>query len=173
MILSFTEMEKWVILVENEDLQIIIDKINPLLSYGLIVRRYDALKSRVELDFSKEDYVEFCRLNEIRRYDSIFLKENCCSSPKTLSDFTIRRGGFHGGLDLIGYSAIKSRYSHLLKKHGYTLGFSLDEFSAFCKKMQIRGCDSISSPKRGTKKKIRLSDLLLRRNVRSVTRKWY
>ena len=166
-------MEKWVILVENEDLQIIIDKINPLLSYGLIVRRYDALKSRVELDFSKEDYVEFCRLNEIRRYDSIFLKENCCSSPKTLSDFTIRRGGFHGGLDLIGYSAIKSRYSHLLKKHGYTLGFSLDEFSAFCKKMQIRGCDSISSPKRGTKKKIRLSDLLLRRNVRSVTRKWY
>ena len=173
MILSFTEMEKWVILVENEDLQVIIDKINPLLSYGLIVRRYDALKSRVKLDFSKEDYVEFCRLNEIRRYDSIFLKENCCSSPKTLSDFTIRRGGFHGGLDLIGYSAIKGRYSHLLKKHGHTLGFSLDEFSAFCKKMQIRGCDSISSPKRGTKKKIRLSDLILRRNVRSTIRKWY
>ena len=172
MILSFTEMEKWVILVENEDLQVIIDKINPLLSYGLIVRRYDALKSRVELDFSKEDYVEFCRLNEIRRYDSIFLKENCCSSPKTLSDFTIRRGGFHGGLDLIGYSAIKSRYSHLLKKHGYTLGFSFDEFRAFCEKMQIRGCDSISSPKRGTKK-IRLSDLILRRNVRSTIRKWY
>ena len=161
------------ILVENEDLQVIIDKINPLLSYGLIVRRYDALKSRVKLDFSKEDYVEFCRLNEIRRHDSIFLKENCCSSPKTLSDFTIRRGGFHGGLDLIGYSAIKGRYSHLLKKHGHTLGFSLDEFSAFCKKMQIRGCDSISSPKRGTKKKIRLSDLILRRNVRSTIRKWY
>ena len=172
MILSFTEMEKWVMTVENEDLQIIIDKINPLLSYGLIVRRYDALKSRVKLDFSKEDYVEFCRLNEIRRYDSIFLKENCCSSPKTLSDFTIRRGGFHGGLDLIGYSAIKSRYSHLLKKHGYTLDFSLNEFRAFCERMQIRSCDSISSPKRGNKK-IRLSDLILRRNVRSTIRKWY
>ena len=166
-------MEKWVILVENEDLQIIIDKINPLLSYGLIVRRYDALKSRVKLDFSKEDYVEFCRLNEIRRYDRIFLKENCGSRAKTLSDFTIRRGGFHGGLELIGYSEIKTRYGHLLKKHGHTLGFSLDEFSAFCKKMQIRGCDSISSPKRGTKKKIRLSDLILRRNVRSTIRKWY
>ena len=173
MILSFTEMEKWVILVENEDLQIIIDKINPLLSYGLISRRYNSLKSRAELNFSEEDFVEFCRRNEIRREDRIFLKENCCSSPKTLSDFMIRRGGFHGGLDLIGYSAIKGRYSHLLKKHGHTLGFSLDEFSAFCKKMQIRGCDSISSPKRGTQKKIRLSDLLLRRNVRSVTRKWY
>ena len=161
------------ILVENEDLQIIIDKINPLLSYGLIVRRYDALKSRVKLDFSEEDYVEFCRLNEIRRYDRIFLKENCGSRAKTLSDFTIRRGGFHGGLELIGYSEIKTRYGHLLKKHGHTLGFSLDEFSAFCKKMQIRGCDSISSPKRGTKKKIRLSDLILRRNVRSTIRKWY
>ena len=172
MILSFTEMEKWVMTVENEDLQTIVDKINPLLSYGLIARRYNSLKSRAELDFSEEDYVEFCRLNEIRRYDRIFLKENCGSRAKTLSDFTIRRGGFHGGLDLIGHSEIKARYSHLLKKHGYTLGFSLDEFRVFCEKMQIRGCDSISSPKRGNKK-IRLSDLLLRRNVRSVIRKWY
>ena len=170
MILSFTEMEKWVILVENEDLQIIIDKINPLLSYGLIVRRYDALKSRVELDFSKEDYVEFCRLNEIRRYDSIFLKENCCSSPKTLSDFTIRRGGFHGGTEL-EFKHIKQRYERLVKKHGEkNIRFTLAEFKRYCENNSVKSCDAFYTPKKG--RKIFLDDLILKRNVRVTSSRW-
>lgn len=155
--------------VKNEDLKLIIDEVNPVLSYDLAFHRYTSLKDRYIVSFSADEYINFCKRNEVRRDDRIFLKETGCNSnPKTLNDFRIIRGGFRGGVDLLSYQNIKSRYEYLLKKHGRALRFSLNEFRNLCEKMQVRNRDAFYTPK-NNRRKIFLDDLILKRNVRRAS----